>query len=178
MNAVLVFAVEQCESVTCICVCVCNHWPVCEEGRFASSLSPGSASLGCAQESANPGYSNTNGPNLDENWPKARFQNHWEESPRKGAGHDCTAHLWPHREQRRGKQAQRRGWPSAAADTLTPSEDRRAGADLGRETQGTHSRKECILSELIQSERNMPIFILFIFHWRIIAFHFQLKEFL
>ena len=61
---------------------------------------------------------------------------------------------------------------------LLPQEDRRAGADLGRETQGTHSRKECILSELIQSERNMPIFILFIFHWRIIAFHFQLKEFL
>ena len=63
---------------------------------------------GLPRNTAYPGYSNNNGPNLDENWPKARFQSHWEESLRKGAGHNCTAHLWPHREQRRGTQAPRR----------------------------------------------------------------------
>ena len=108
---------------------------------------------GLPRNTAYPGYSNNNGPNLDENWPKARFQSHWEESPRKGAGHDCTAHLWPRREWRRGTQVQRRGWPSAAADTLTPAaDDRRPGADLGAGNPGHSQQEEQVLPELTQKQ--------------------------
>ena len=74
---------------------------------------------GLPRNTAYPGYSNNNGPNLDENWPKARFQSHWEESLRKGAGHNCTAHLWPHREQRRGTQAPRRAGLQQLKEILT-----------------------------------------------------------
>ena len=133
---------------------------------------------GLPRNTAYPGYSNNNGPNLDENWPKARFQSHWEESPRKGAGHDCTAHLWPRREWRRGTQVQRRGWPSAAADTLQQQTTEELGQTWGRETQGTHSRKSKSYQNWPRSKWNVSILTLFIVHWRITAFHFHLKEIL
>lgn len=109
---------------------------------------------GLPRNTAYPGYSNNNGPNLDENWPKARFQSHWEESPRE-KGQVMTAQPTCDPAESGGEEHRYRGGAGLQQlQTHTPAADERkeAGADLGGGKPRALTAGRASLPELTQKQ--------------------------